>query len=145
MGKTYNERAQELVDAARAQLGTPWSHQGRIAGKNLDCVGLVLHAAKCAGAIDADFDYTNYRRESDEDEMRMWLDTFCYPVRELNPGDVLWLRVRNQPAHLAIYSGNDTIIHSTALHPRRVVEEPYTVETRADTVAMFRLRGLRED
>lgn len=38
-----------LIDQARDYLGTPWVHQGRLKGIGVDCVGLLVCAARDAG------------------------------------------------------------------------------------------------
>jgi len=42
--------ADEILAAARACLGTPFLHQGRIPGVALDCAGLVVAVAQAIGA-----------------------------------------------------------------------------------------------
>ena len=142
MAPTPNNATRVFIDAARAELGTKWQHQGRRAGVALDCVGLVLHAAKTAGAIDAGFDFTNYRREPVPEEMARWLDEYCSDAGEMRPGDVLWLRVNSQPTHLAIVSESGTMIHACATFPRKVIEERITPEVRARVMKIYRVKTL---
>ena len=143
MVKTSNA-VRVFIDAARAELGTPWKHQGRIAGSGLDCVGLILHAAKEANAIDRDFDFTNYRREPVPEEMLRWLEVYCREMDTMEPGDVLWLRVANQPTHLAIVSENNTIIHACATFPRKVIEERITSEVSRRIMRIYRISRFME-
>ena len=42
---------QELADAAKGYIGTPWHHQGRKKGIGIDCVGLLIGVAKEIGFI----------------------------------------------------------------------------------------------
>ena len=39
-----------IVASARAAIGTPFRHQGREAGRGLDCAGLLVHVAREIGA-----------------------------------------------------------------------------------------------
>jgi cell wall-associated NlpC family hydrolase len=41
--------AAEIIAAARACLGTPFRHQGRLPGIGLDCAGVALHVAQAVG------------------------------------------------------------------------------------------------
>ena len=40
---------EQILAAARAEIGTPFRHQGRVSGKALDCAGLICHVASVIG------------------------------------------------------------------------------------------------
>jgi NlpC/P60 family putative phage cell wall peptidase len=113
----------DVIAAARAWHGTPFRHQGRIKGKAIDCVGLVLCVAEELGILDVDGrailgrDYLNYRAQP--------LDSFVHQECErrliqwdleaMAPGDVVTMRVPDVPCHVAIISelqGNFGLIHA---------------------------------
>ena len=56
-------------------------------------------------------------------------------------GDIFVIRQHHRPCHVAIYSGEGTIIHSYASRGR-VVEEPYTKFWEADTVGCYAFQGV---
>ena len=57
--------AADVVAAARAHIGTPWQHQGRLRGVALDCAGLVIMVARDLGIVEPDFDIRGYGRAPD--------------------------------------------------------------------------------
>lgn len=104
-----------IVDAARACIGTPFRHQGRIPGVALDCAGLVVAVAQELGV--AYTDQQGYSRTPSGGRLECALDEqpclVRVPASERQPGDVLLIRFASDPQHLAILAG-DTIIHSYA-------------------------------
>lgn len=95
---------QDIVKAARKQLGVAYHHQGRMPGVGLDCIGLLVCVAKEVGL--PIHDYTNYGRVADgitlprelSRNMRKRIkgEPVCY-------GDALtfWIAKRGKPNHLA--------------------------------------------
>ena len=96
-------------------IGVPFVHQGR-SGAGVDCIGLGVVCAKGAGFnID---DRTDYPRQPDG-QLIPAVSTHCHQVSgiykpgdESNwlPGDVLAMRFKKDPQHLAIWTG-ETVIH----------------------------------
>lgn len=130
----------DIVAAARNALGTPFLHQGRRAGQGLDCAGLIIHVAQ---AIGADYhDQTGYGRVPANGLLESALDDQpCLDrVREARPGDVLLMRFRGDPQHLAIFAGN-TIIHSYSA-VGKVCEHRYADVWQARLICIYRFRGL---
>ena len=103
--------ADDIIAAARACLGTPFVHQGRIPGMALDCAGLVIAVAATVGAEYVD--YPGYGRSPANGLLEAALDAqpFLERVADRQPGDVLLMRFSGEPQHLAICTG-DNIIHS---------------------------------
>lgn len=128
-----------IVDAARACLGTPYRHQGRIPGKALDCAGLVVCAVRMAGLDVIDTD--GYSMTPCADMLRSVVERNQVSlVGEAHAGDILLMRFGREPQHLAIYTGEDTIIHSY-LDVGMVCEHRYAGVWKARTVGVYRLRG----
>ncbi len=104
-----------IIDAARACIGTPFRHQGRIPGVALDCAGLVIAVANALGV--AYVDQQGYSRTPANGRLECALDDQPCLERiaamDRQPGDVLLIRFAGDPQHLAIFAG-DTLIHSYA-------------------------------
>lgn len=104
-----------IIDVARACIGTPFLHQGRIPGRALDCAGLVVAVAQAIGA--SYIDQQGYSRVPSRGQLERALDEQPCLERiaatDRQPGDVLLISFYGDPQHLAIFTG-DTIIHSYA-------------------------------
>jgi cell wall-associated NlpC family hydrolase len=110
-----------VVEVARSWVGVPFQHCGR--NRNgVDCVGLILVVARELGI--SQYETRPYSRQVNSNEMRRELERLCEPIPELEPGAILFLRIRKHPTHLAIYTGN-TIIHAYE-PPKSVVETTYS-------------------
>ncbi|MBK7357570.1 NlpC/P60 family protein [Propionivibrio sp.] len=103
--------ADDIINAARACLGTPFRHQGRIPGVALDCAGLVVAVAKAIGA-----DYNDVAGYGRTPYGGMLESCLCsQPGLDISskadrqPGDILLIRFSGDPQHLAIFTG-ETII-----------------------------------
>lgn len=125
--KSHSTRA-KLVAGARLCVGTPWRHQGRVPGQHLDCVGLVRYAGIFAGVIDRSVDFTAYGRMAQPALMReKLLENFKITTGRWGgalPGTVLWLKIEDEPMHLAVWTGAG-IIHAVSGGPARVVEHGF--------------------
>jgi NlpC/P60 family putative phage cell wall peptidase len=113
----------ELIEAARHYLGTPFTHQGRMRGVGVDCVGLVACAAADAGIELPDVP-RSYGRTPDgslERELARYCERVLH-VGLVQPGDLLLFRIYSlRPRHVAIvtqaeplamihaYQGADTV------------------------------------
>ena len=123
-----------FVAAARAYVGTPFRHQGRD-HLGLDCIGLVVCAARDAGYTLTD--RTDYPRDPNgllSVELARQFDA----VETAAPGDILLMRFRGEPQHVAILAGA-TLIHGYA-SIGRVVEHGLDVKWRRRIVQAYRLR-----
>ena len=111
---------EEIITAARALIGTPFVHQGRRPHIALDCAGLVVAVAEEVGI--AALDQQGYGRRPSNGLLQSALDGQPCLARvspaEMQPGDVLLMRVVRDPQHLAIFAGyspvceSETIIHA---------------------------------
>ena len=111
---------EDIVAAARALIGTPFVHQGRRPRVALDCAGLVVAVADEVGI--AALDQRGYGRRPSNGLLESALDGQPCLARiapsEMQPGDVLLMRVVRDPQHLAIFAGynpmceSETIIHA---------------------------------
>lgn len=139
----------EIVAAARGTLGTPWVHQGRVAGLALDCAGVPVHCAKVLGVPLTD--YTQYGRVPVPAEMRAALDAHLerIPTASIQPGDVVWMRFDGEPQHLGIVGdyvhGGLSLIHAyNGAGLNRVVEHRLDETWRRRIVAAWKYREIDE-
>lgn len=94
-----------LVDAARSYIGTPFHHQGRAKGVGVDCVGLVVCAARDAGYTVRDV--TNYPRDPDGASLERIVSGQLERVRlGWEAGDVMlfWVARSGLPQHVGIFA-----------------------------------------
>jgi cell wall-associated NlpC family hydrolase len=123
-----------LITAARAYLGVPFAHQGR-SRHGLDCIGLLVLAARDAGArIEDRADYPRDPNGLLPVELARQFDA----VEDRQPGDLLLMRFAGEPQHLALCAG-DTVIHSYA-SIRRVVEHRIDAKWARRIVQTYRIR-----
>jgi len=128
----------DVVEAARAHLGTPWQHQGRLPGVALDCGGLVICVGRELGLLPPDWDVPAYPRHPDGSLMG-YCDAVLHRRGAPAPGRVLVLAMRNDPQHLGIVAdyrhGGFSIIHAASAAGK-------VVETRLMFTSNFRLRAV---
>ena len=98
--------ADDIVAAARACIGTPFAHQGRVVGVALDCAGVAVHAVRAAG-VDV-LDFAGYGRTPNKGRLAAAMD--AQPMLERVPdiadraaGDILLMRFRGRSADVYCY------------------------------------------
>jgi cell wall-associated NlpC family hydrolase len=138
-----------ILAAARAEVGTPFRHQGRAPGRALDCAGLMIVIASRIGA-DV-IDSQAYARRPSSALLETALDIQPCLTRvaldAIAPGDILLMRFDGDPRHLAIFVGrcdtyqDDGIIHAWAAQTRKVCEHRLTPDWRARIVRAYRFTG----
>ena len=132
-----------IVAEARRWKGTPFSHQGRVLGKRVDCVGLISMVARAAGAKSRDV--ANYTDNPDPIEMKAILDRelINIPIADAKPGDIFWMIYGSpKPRHLAIFTGTG-IIHAYSQNGA-VVEHELDEKWRRRVRAVYRYPGIEE-
>ena len=109
----------EIVEAARLWLGTPYHHQASLRGVGCDCLGLVRGVWRdlCGDEPEAPPPYSPSWAESLRQEtLALAAGRHLQPLilTEARPGDVLLFRWREHlPAkHCAILASPDRIIHA---------------------------------
>lgn len=132
-------RAQVIAEA-RAWLGTPYQHQGRIKGVSCDCIGLLVGVAHALELSDADF--LDYGKRPDG-RLREALEAHLIPVQtaKAQAGDVLLFAWNAVPMHVALASENDQLIHAY-LPNRKVVESGIDSRMRAALMAAYQIPGV---
>lgn len=103
----------DILFHARQCIGTPFRHQGRLIAFSLDCAGVVIHVARQIGA--GVIDVEGYGISPSNGLLERALDSQpCLErvaLADKAPGDILLLRIKSDPQHLAIYTG-EGIIHA---------------------------------
>jgi len=113
---------QAMIDAAAEVLQTPFRHQGRVAGLGLDCAGVLAH---CLDALGLPYDdEQGYPRSPYDGQLERNLA--AQPslrqilTSDAEGGDVLLMRMRSAPQHIAIHAGlvrgQAYIIHGSEEH-----------------------------
>lgn len=100
-------KRESIVAEARAWLGTPYHHEGRVKGAGVDCIGLVIGVARELHL--SDFDVRGYGSQPAAWGLEKHADK---QMRRINivdrkVGDVLLFRVENEPQHFGIISSID--------------------------------------
>jgi hypothetical protein len=135
-----------IVNTARGYVGTPYGHQGRTKGIVVDCAGVPVGVALELG-FDVE-DILNYSREPNPAKMQSYLDLNLKRVfkKDMEPGDVVWIRFNKLPQHLAIV-GNYEHSGLSLIHASNLVGSGLVVEHRLDItwlnkiVAAWRYEG----
>lgn len=137
-------RAADVVAAARAELGTPWMHQGRLPGVALDCAGLVIVTARRLGLVPNDWDLNGYARLPDGSLMARCAE-HMQPIDQIELGAVLVLAVHRDPQHLGIVGdyrhGGWSLIHA-ASQAKRVIETRLMFAAGCELRGIYRLPGV---
>lgn len=134
----------DLIAAARACLNTPFHHQGRQPNVGLDCGGLLVVALRAIGIQPVDM--VAYDRRPHGGIMENLLDSQpCLTrvqVSEMRPGDILLMRFKSDPQHLALLAG-ESILHAWEA-AGRVVEHRMDNRWLRHIVRAYRLKAFSE-
>lgn len=136
--------AQQLIDESRKLIGTPWKHTGRTT-RGVDCVGMVLLAAKNAGVDLAQYgvrDQAVYGRGA-QPLLLEKVEQYCKRIAEPVPGCLLFFRFYNDrhPKHFGIYTERDTMIHADTKRGL-VVEHGHRAHWKSQTHSCWLLPGV---
>lgn len=109
----------DIVSIARELVGTPFLHQGRVAGKHggTDCVGVLVLIARRLELCAPDFDVTGYNRAPDGSLLEL-LSRYLIPIdyADAGFGDVVAFVVEKQPQHVGVIvpyaHGGQALIHA---------------------------------
>jgi cell wall-associated NlpC family hydrolase len=131
---------EEAIAAARACIDTPFRHQGRIAGRALDCGGLGVHVLQSLELPVVD--PTAYSRLPSQGQLLAILQSQPalrqVPREQAEPGDILLVRIGREPSHIAVQTGEYSIVH--AYQPvGRVIEHGMDQTWRDSIVAAFQI------
>ena len=129
-------KREDLVNAAIDMIGTPFHAQGRSPGVGLDCIGLIVCAAKKAG-FEAE-DQTAYPMQPNGMLKPILEKHLIRVIGEPQAGDVLLMAFNGtEPHHVALYIGNHMIIHAYN-QARKVSMQIYTNYWKEKVRAIYR-------
>lgn len=115
-------KQEDIINAAKECLNTPFMHQGRLPGIALDCAGVLVY---CFQKLGLPFnDEMGYPRNPYDGQLDKILavqpSLFEVPKSEMRAGDVLSMRIKSAPQHIAIHAGqvrgHNYIIHGSSEH-----------------------------
>lgn len=125
----------DIAEAAESMVGTPFVHEGRVAGVGLDCVGLV-HAA-CMQAGSAVQDFRGYDRMPDprvlDSEMAARFRRI--PPESARRGDIVVIGGKSSARHVGILISPDRMVEARGGREVCVSAAPHTM-----IVSAFRVR-----
>ena len=99
-------RREIFLDTIRSLIGTPYKHNG-CSVHGVDCGNLVLLAYKLNGwQLPAAFDLR-------DNQLVDYLCANFIAAPNPQPGDILLMRIRSQPEHIAVLDTDDHMIHVT--------------------------------
>jgi NlpC/P60 family putative phage cell wall peptidase len=128
----------QIIEAARSWIGTPWHHQARLKGVGVDCVGLIVGVCQEMGISVQDT--TDYRRFPDGVTLAKELERQLVKTAEPLPGDVLLFRVTRLPQHVAFCSPLG-MIHAHQ-GSKNVVETAISPAWRTRLIGIYSLPGI---
>jgi cell wall-associated NlpC family hydrolase len=136
-----------IVEQARALLGTPFAHQGRVSGPHggVDCVGAIILIARALGHVSPDFDLSGYTSDPDGTLLPL-LAEHLQPIepKDAGPGDVAAFVVDKEPQHVGVLvpyvHGGLALVHA-CIRSGRVVEHRMVFGPRLRLVQAFRFPG----
>jgi cell wall-associated NlpC family hydrolase len=137
-----------IVLEAREWIGTRFKHQGRVKKTikhdgGCDCLGLIVNLGlrtKYGDLLNL-YDQISYSRANSSNILLTQLDLLLDKVefKNIQPGDLILLRINNWPQHLAIISSVRPIkiIHSY-IQAKKVVEHHLPEEWQNRIMAIYR-------
>ena len=108
-----------LLKIAKTYLNTPHINGGNIKGAGLDCCTLPANIFMEMGHADFNiiFGYSGdwFCKKDCKEILLPYLEKYLYRVEQLQAGDVISYRwARAKYAHLAVYLGDEKVIHCQA-------------------------------
>jgi len=136
---------EQIIQAARVYLGTPYHHIGRVRGVGIDCIGLLTGVAD---DLDQPYiDLSHYSRSSNGQVILEELGKSLVRIeeKEATIGDVLvfWVGKPELPRHAAIITPLG-IIHTHITSTHGVVEHGMSPAWSKRICAAFRYPGVRD-
>lgn len=149
MGLPGRTTSRGIIETARETLGTPFRHQGRIAGQALDCAGLIVHVATSHNFKISDMEaYPELPNGELEAVLAQHVAAGAIrriTLSEMQPGDIVLMRFEKEPAprHLGILGYDNTLIHAWAV-TGKVCEHLIDAAWRRRIVGAWRFEGVKD-
>lgn len=132
----------DIVTVARQYVGTPWRHQGRTRS-GMDCAGLIIAVTEQLGI--ARLGRLAYTRLPDTSIIDRMMETYCEPVADPEPGDLLRFAIVGRPQHLAVagdYENGLSLIHAHQ-SVGAVCEHRLDEKWQRRMVGAYRIKGIK--
>jgi hypothetical protein len=138
----------KIVLEAREWIGTRFKHQGRVKKTDnhdggCDCLGVIVNLGLRTkyGDLLYNYDQKTYPRMNNSNILLNNLDSLLEKVefKNIQPGDLILLRINNWPQHLALISSINPIkiIHSY-IQAKKVVEHHLPEKWKNRIIAIYR-------
>lgn len=141
--------AADIVAAARALLGTPFHHQGRVPGVGVDCAGVPICIARALGLVAPDWDVTAYPRVPDGVSLQRYCDDALLPATAPEPGGVVLVAwgASGLPQHLGVvvpylHARALAMVHADSLRHGQVVLQRMVFGRVMRLVRTYRFAGV---
>lgn len=109
------DQREAVVREARAWIGTPWHHQGRLRGVGVDCVMLLCEVYERVGVlphvVPAPYPIDTMLHRSGETVLP-YLNEYGFEVPAPEIGDTVVYHFGRSFSHAGIYAGDGQIIHA---------------------------------
>lgn len=144
--------AEQVVNEARRYIGTPYSHQGRVITRALDCVGLVLCTADELNLVDREGEpfskneYPSYAATPSD----IFVHRECQrrllqcPMNELAPGCIVTMKapIAVHSGIVGIIGGELSLIHAYNGGTYKCVEHRIDDKWKRRIVGVFKYPGV---
>lgn len=138
----------DIISAALSLQEVRYQHAGWTREGGVDCIGVIVVAAREAGASGVPDSWSGYSENPNPaefvDSMRRYMDEI--DPAEVRDGDVpymWWDRHSKVPQHVGILVPGDRIVHAYR-EAGKVVVSPMGKQWRRRIVHAFRVRGLED-
>lgn len=106
---------EQILAEAKTWLNTPYHSMARVKGAGVDCGQFILAVYISCGLIEP-VETGAYSPEwhlhRGEEKYLLWVKTYCNPVDEPEPGDIMMYQFGRCQSHGGIYMGDGEIIHA---------------------------------
>lgn len=111
------DKGKAIAAAALAWLGTPHINGARAKGHGVDCGMLLIASLEGAGVVGQDaIDIAPYSNEwhlhHSEEWFLHYVQTYCYEVDKMQPGDFLLYQFGRCISHGGVYVGGGMVCHA---------------------------------
>lgn len=109
------ELRQAVCTEAQRWLGTPYHHEAAVLGHGVDCGMLLVRVYNDVGvmAVPDPRPYAQDWNLHRSQEMYLgWVDMWCEPTQEPQPGDIVVWRFGRTFSHGGIYVGDGLVLHA---------------------------------
>lgn len=143
----------DVIAAARSYIKTPFVHQGRMKGRGLDCVGLILSVGEDLNLLDKTGapirrdDYTGYAAQPSDafvrDEMKRRLNEQLR--NDLQPGFAVAIKLPYFPCHAGFLTERNGVLymcHALSGLKYEVTEHRVDEQWRSRFCGVFSLPGV---